>query len=83
MGVRIVAYAEDRARLLAHGEMAMNIYSGRDTDEVTRDTYRDMCEAADLMGLMLSEPILEVGPADCWGGRYITTRAGVFDKPGS
>lgn len=79
--VRIVAYAEDRARLLAHGEMAMPVYSGRDADEVTRYAYRDMCEAADLMGLMLSEPIMEIGPADWEGGRIITTRAGVFDKP--
>jgi hypothetical protein len=79
--VRIVAYAQDRARLLAHGEMCMTIYSGREGTEVSRDAYRSMLEAADLMGLMLSEPILEIGPADWEGGRYITTRAGVFDKP--
>ena len=79
--MRIVAYAEDRARLLAHGQMCSPIYSGRDPAEVSRDSYRDMCEAADLMGLMLSEPIMEMGLTDCFGGRIVTTRAGVFDKP--
>lgn len=79
--MRIVAYAADRQRLLEHGEMATTTYSNCEPDEAARNTYRSMVEAADLMGLMLSEPILEVGPADWTGGRYITTRAGVFDQP--
>jgi len=78
--VRIVAYAEDRARLLEHGEMCSPIYSSRPIPEVSGDAYRSMCEAADLMGLVLTEPIVEAGLTDCWGGRIITTRAGVLDK---
>lgn len=75
----IVAYAEDRKRLLEHGEMAMPVYSSRPARDVGRDTYRCMTEAAELMGLMLSEPVLEAQPWDGLGGRIVTVRAAVFD----
>lgn len=75
----VVAYPEDRKRLLEHGEMQLNIYSSRPAEDVARDTYRTMTAAAEFMGLILSEPILEVGEKDWWGGRYVTVRAGVFD----
>jgi hypothetical protein len=79
-GAKVVAYPEDRKRLLAHGEMCMPVYSGRLPEEVGRDSYRSMRDAADLMGLMLSEPIMEVDEfADCWGGRIVRVRAAVSD----
>jgi len=78
---RVVLYPEDRKRLLANGEMCTTVYSGREPDEAGRDSYRSMREAADLMGLILSEPVLEAETIkDHMGGRYVTVRAGVFDK---
>jgi hypothetical protein len=76
---RIVAYAADRKRLLAHGEMCMPVYSSRDPADVGRDSYRTMRECAGLMGLVLSEPVLDAGYQDCDGGRIVTVRAGVSD----
>ena len=35
--------------------------------------------AADLMRLVLSEPVLETGPEDASGGRIVTVRCGVGD----
>jgi hypothetical protein len=75
----IVAYPEDRQRLLASGEMAMPVYSSRELADVERETYRTMTDAADLMALILSEPVLEAGPADASGGRIVTVRCGVGD----
>jgi hypothetical protein len=66
--------------LLANGQMCMPVYSSRRPEDVARASYRSMTEAAELMGLLLSEPVMEItGSADCWGGRIVTVRAGVFD----
>ena len=78
---RVVAYPEDRRRLLASGEMAMPVYSSREVEGVARETYRTMTDAADLMALLLSEPVTEAGPADYRGGRIVTVRCGCWDKP--
>lgn len=77
--VRVVAYAKDRERLLANGEMCMPVYSSREPASVARDSYRSMTECAGLMGLLLSEPIFDAGYEDWSGGRIVTVRAGVFD----
>lgn len=76
---RAVAYPEDRQRLLASGEMAMPVYSSSELAETARDTFRTMTEAAGLMGLVLSEPVLEASAADGFGGRIVTVRCGVGD----
>lgn len=76
---RIVAYPDGRRRLLANGEMACTTYSTRKPDDAARAAYGDMIDAADLMALALSEPILESSPADGCGGRMVTVRCGVFD----
>jgi hypothetical protein len=81
--VKAVAYPADRERLLASGEMCMPVYSSREPAEVARDSYRIMTDAADLMGLTLTEPVLEAGYKDWRGGRIVTVRAGVFDALGS
>jgi hypothetical protein len=78
---RVVAYPDDRQRLLANGEMRMPVYSRNDPADVALDSYRTMTDAADLMALALSEPIVEAGPADCFGGRIVTTRCGCWDDP--
>lgn len=75
----VVAYPADRQRLLASGEMCMPVYSSGELAGTARETYRTMTDAADLMGLFLSEPILETGPLDGHGGRIVTVRAGVSD----
>ena len=77
--VRVVAYAEDRKRLLEHGFMAMPVYSSQPLEDISRDIYRTMTDAADLMSLVLSEPVMEAGYEDCWGGRIVTVSAAVFD----
>ncbi len=77
--MKVVAYAIDRQRLLTHGEMCMPVYSSREPADVARDAYRTMTDAADLMGLVLTEPVFEANYEDCWGGRIVTTRAGVFN----
>ncbi|HEY6493774.1 MAG TPA: hypothetical protein VIZ43_10900 [Trebonia sp.] len=76
---RIVAYAEDRVRLLEHGEMAMPVYSSRELLDAARGIYRTMTDAADLMGLALTEPTVEEEAVDSAGCRIVTVRAGVFD----
>ncbi len=75
----IVAFAEDRERLLAFGEMRCPIYTDRAADVVSGESYASMRVLADLMGLGLTEPIVEVEPADWTGNRVVRTRAGVFD----
>ena len=76
---QVVAYPEDRKRLLANGEMATQTYSQAELDDIARYTFRIMTNSADSMGLALSEPVMEAGPVDGFGGRLVTVRCGVSD----
>lgn len=78
---RVVAYPEDRKRLLDNGEMAMPVYSRAEPQDVALDSYSTMVAAADLMAIQLSEPVIEAGPVDGSGGRIVTVRCGCWDKP--
>jgi hypothetical protein len=75
----VVAYPADRQRLLDNGEMRMPVYSSQEPADAARAAYRIMNGAAELMGLALSEPVLETGLADGHDGRTITVRCGVSD----
>jgi hypothetical protein len=74
-----MACPADRARLLSNGKMCLSVYSSRVPAETGRDSYRLMLQSADLMGLALSEPVLDTGIADWAGGRIVTVWAGVHD----
>lgn len=76
---KVIAYPDDRARLLCHGRMAVTVYSSRDPVEVARDRWQHMRQVAELMGLGLTEPVLEAEEPDWTGGRMVTLTAGVYD----
>jgi hypothetical protein len=71
---RVAACPEDRQRLLDNGEMATQTYSQAELDDIARYTFRVMTSSAELMGLALSEPVMEAGPVDGFGGRLVTVR---------
>lgn len=75
-----IIHSDDRDRLLTYEEMNFTTYScHKDPQAIAASVYRNMIISASLLGLGLTEPVYDIGPADTWGGRYICVRAGVFD----
>lgn len=70
-------WPDDRERLLRNGRMETTVYSGRDPEDAARDMYGGMQHCAGLMGLVLSEPVMDVSDPDWTGARLVTVRVGV------